>query len=300
MDWVLLSVVSVVGFTAMTIVQKRALDRYVRGAVPFNAVAALIQLSLAVVLLAISPPDWFSSAVLLMVLAGVIQATAWLFQLYALSRETDISRIVPVLDSFPLVVLFIAVIFLGEVLTPMKWIAVTMVTGGAILASWHQAIPGERVKFNKSFAAIIGAMFSMALLGVLFKLASTDLELSQMIGLTWMFAAPVHLIVARVSNAGADIKAVFRSRPALGSVGLTQLLMLGAMSTGLAALTLGPLSLSTAIMGTRPVILLIWFMASGFSLRSALRRGPREPHESRRKQWASASLVTVGVGATAF
>ena len=54
---------------------------------------------------------------------------------------------------------------------------------------------------------------------------------------------------------------------------------------------------TTAIMGTRPVILMLWFMASGFSLRNALRR---EPGQSRRKQWASAGLVTVGVGAMAF
>ena len=297
MDWVLLSVLSVMGFTAMTVVQKRALDRYVPGAVPFNAVASLIQLTIAVVLLAISPPNWFSSAVVLMMLAGMLQATVWLLQLYALNRETDISRIVPVLDSFPVVTLIVAVVFLGEMLTPVKWAAVIMVIVGALLASWHQAIPGERVRLNRSFGAIIGAMVGMAVLGVIFKLASTDLSVMQMVGLTWLFAAPVHLIVARLNHAGDAVRAVFRSRPAIGSVGLTQIIMLLAMFSGLAALTIGPLSLSTAIMGTRPVMLLIWFMASGFSFRKALR--PEAGHPMR-KQWASAGLVTVGVGAMAF
>jgi hypothetical protein len=38
-------------------------------------------------------------------------------------------------------------------------------------------------------------------------------------------------------------------------------------------------------------------MASGFSVRKALRGQPGQSH---RKQWASASLVTAGVGAMAF
>jgi drug/metabolite transporter (DMT)-like permease len=299
MEWVLLSVVSVVGFTGMTVVQKRALDHYVNGAVTFNAVASMMQLAVAVVLLTISPiDDWFSRGVLLMVAAGTLQALQWLLQLYALNRATDVSRIVPIMDSFPLVVLIISVVLLGEVLTPIKWLAVLMVVGGAVLASLSQAIPGERVRMDRSFAAIIGAMLGMALLTVLFKLGSEeDLALTQMLGLAWLFAAPVHLIVARIAHAGADVGAALRSRAAVGSIGFTQLLMLVAFMAGLGAISLGPLSLTTAIMGTRPVMLLLWFMASGFSVRKALRGQPGQSH---RKQWASASLVTAGVGAMAF
>jgi hypothetical protein len=118
-----------------------------------------------------------------------------------------------------------------------------------------------------------------------------------MIGVTWLVAGPVHLLVSRLAHAGDDVFAALRSRAAVGSIGLTQLMMLGAFMAGLAAITIGPLSLTTAIMGTRPVMLLLWFTASGFSFRKALRR---EPGVSRRKQWASASLVTVGVGVMAF
>ena len=298
MDWVLLSVLSVMSFTGMTVVQKRALERHVNGAVTFNAVASMMQLAMAGVLLAIAPlEDWFSRAVLLMIAAGTFQALHWFLQLYAIKRETDISRIIPIMDSFPLVVLIVSVALLGEVLTAIKWFAVLMVVGGAILASLSQAIPGERVRFDRSLAAILGAMLGMALLTVLFKLASEDLAVTQMIGLVWLFAAPVHLIVARVAHAGSDVGAALRSRAAVGSIGFTQLLFFFAFMSGLTAIALGPLSLTTAIMGTRPIMLLLWFMVSGFSVRKALRR---EPGQSRRKQWASAALVTVGVGAMAF
>jgi drug/metabolite transporter (DMT)-like permease len=298
MAWVLLSVVSVLGFTVMTVIQKRVLDRYVKGPATFNAVASMMQFAMAVVLLAIAPvEDWFSWGVLLMVVAGTFQALQWLLHLYALSRETEITRIIPIMDSFPLIVLIISVVLLGEVLTPIKWFAVLMIVCGVILASLSQAIPGDRIRFNRSMAAIFGAMLGMALLTVCFKLASEDLTATQMAGLAWLFAAPTHLIAARVAHARAEVGRVLRSRGAVGWIGFTQLIMLVALLSGLTAIAIGPLSLVTAVMGTRPIVLLLWFMVTGFSIRKLLRREPGQFHV---QQWVSAIFVTLGVAAIVF
>lgn len=298
MDWVLLSLLSAVAFTVLTIVQKRTLERHVNGAVVFNAVAALPQLGAAVVILLLSPPDWTSTAVAIMLVAGVVQASVWFLQGYAINRETDISRIVPVLDSHPLLVLVIAVLVLGEALTPLKWVAVLMVIAGAITASWHQALPGERVKVNRSFFAVLGAAVAMAVVTVLFKLASAELTIVQMVGLAWLVSAPIHLLMGRVTHAGHEMRRVLGSVSAVRMIGVTQIMFVIAIFSGIAALTLGPVSLATAIMGTRPVMLLLWVVVSGFSVRDALRRKPE--HGQMRSKWASASLVTVGVGAMAF
>jgi drug/metabolite transporter (DMT)-like permease len=258
-----------------------------------------MQVGVALVLIALSPPDWFSRAIVVMMGIGLLQATLWFLQTYAISRETDISRIVPVLESFPLLVLIISVVFLGESLTSVKWIAVLMVIGGAILASWHQALPGERLRFNRSFFAIMGAMVATSLMVVLFKVASADLSIVQMVATAWLFAAPGHFLAMRLSNNGVqNVRAVFRSRSAVGWVGLTQIAMVIAIFSGLAAMTIGPLSLSTAIMSTRPVMLVLWVLASGISFKRAASGGAgRGPMRSR---VASASLVTAGVGAMAF
>ena len=298
MDWVLLSLVSAVAFTIVTIVQKRTLDRYVRGAVTFNAVAALIQVSIASVLLLLAPPDWFSGGVAIMAVVGVLQALVWFLQSYALNREADVSRIIPILDSFPLFVLIIAVVFLGEALTPLKWAAAVMVIGGAIWASWHQALPGERVRINRSLVAMLGAMLGMSVMTILFKVASAEMSVVQMVGLVWLFAAPVHLLAARITHAGSDIRQVLRSRPAIGMVGITQAMMVVAIFSGLAAITLGPVSLATAIMGTRPVLLVIWVLASSLSFKGAVKGSGQG--KALRTRMASASLVTVGIGVMAY
>ena len=298
MDWVVLAFLSAVAFTVLTIVQKKTLERHVDGAVVFNAVAALPQLVVAAIILLVTPPDWSSSAVAVMIATGMVQATVWFLQGYAINREADISRIVPIIDSHPLLVLIIAVAALGEVLTPLKWIAVLMVTSGAIIASSAQALPGERVRINKSFFAVFGAGIAMAAVTVLFKVASADLSVIQMVGLAFMFSAPIHLIIARAAHAGTKMRMVITSRNAIGMMGVTQVVFLIAVFSGVTAVTLGPVSLATAIMGTRPVMLLLWIMLSGLSLRGALNR-KSEPGKMR-SRWASASLVTVGVGMMAF
>jgi uncharacterized membrane protein len=298
MDWVLLSLLSAVAFTVLTIVQKRALERHINGAAVFNGVAALPQVVVAAVILMLTPPDWTSTAVVIMLAAGVVQATVWLLQGYAINREVDVSRIVPVLDSHPLLVLIIAVLVLGEALTPLKWVAVLMVIAGAITASWHQALPGERIRLNKSFFAVLGAAIAMAVVTVLFNVASADLSVVQMIGLAWMVSAPIHLIIARITHSGREMRKVLGSRDAMRMLSVTQVAFVIAIFSGTLALTLGPVSLATAIMGTRPVMLLLWVVVSGFSVRDALRHRPE--HGGMKNKWAAASLVTVGVAVMAF
>jgi drug/metabolite transporter (DMT)-like permease len=174
MDWVLLSLLSAMAFTTFTIIQKRTLDRHVSSPVTFYAIAASMQIAVAVVVLAVSLPHWLQAGVAVKVVVGLLQSAVQLLQGYAIKREIDISRIVPVLDSFPLFVIVIAIVFLGESLTPLKWAAALMVISGGFLASWHQALPGERVRLNRSLVAILGAAAAMAVMTVLVKVASAE------------------------------------------------------------------------------------------------------------------------------
>ena len=298
MDWVLLSLASAIAFTAFTIVQKRALDRYVRSAVTFYAITAVMQLSIAVVLLSFWPPELLTTGVAVMVAVGILQAVMHLLQGYAIKRATDVSRIVPVFDSFPLPVFILAVAFLGEELTPLKLAAVFMVISGAMLASWRKALPGDRMRISRPLVAILAATLVVSVMTILFKVASADLTVLQMVGLSWLFSSPTYLVAARIGHAGEDIRAALRSVPAMGHIGAAHVVMLVSILSGLAAIAIGPVSLSSAIMGTRPVFLLLFVMASGFGFRDAMRRGHR--HGLPRTSWASASLVSVGVGVMAF
>ena len=292
MDWVVLSLASAVAFTAYSVIQKRVLDRHVDGAVTFAALSCIPHALIASVILLATPPNWFSWPVLAMAFAGTLHAAIQLLSSYAFRRESDISRIVPIFDAYPLFVLIMAVLMLGESLTPLKAGAALLVTIGVMVASWHQSLPGARIKLNRSLLAILGAALAIATYSVLAKAAISEMSIWQMYAVSWAFSVPVLAGMAWSVNR-AGVREALGSRPALFSTGVAQVVILFAFMVSFMAFERGPVSLSTAIMSTRPVLLLFWVAASGMSVRAVL--GKREG----RSRWVSASFVTAGVGVMA-
>ncbi|MCY4449436.1 MAG: EamA family transporter [Chloroflexi bacterium] len=292
MDWVVLSLASAVAFTAYSVIQKRVLDRHVDGAVTFAALSCIPHAFIASVILLVAPPDWFSWPVLAMAIAGTLHAAIQLLSSYAFCRESDISRIVPIFDAYPLLVLVMAVVVLGESLTPLKAGAAVLVAFGVMVASWHQSLPGARIKLNRSLLAILGAALAIATYSVLAKAVIGHMSIWQMYAVSWAFSIPWLASMAWFRNR-AGIREALASRPALISTGVAQVIILFAFVVSFMAFEQGPVSLSTAIMSTRPVLLLFWVAASGMSVRAVL--GKREG----RSRWVSASMVTAGVGVMA-
>ena len=296
MDWVVLSFAAAVAFTAYSVIQKRVLDRHVDGAVTFSALACIPHGVIASVILLADPPNWFSWPVLAMAFAGTSHAAIQLLSAHAFRREADISRIVPIMDAFPLFVLVMAVVFLGEALTPLKAGAALLVTGGVMVASWHQSLPGARIKLNRSLVVILGAAFAMATYSVLAKAATGQMSILQLYAVSWTFSIPWLMGTSLLRNPSGLHRAL-TSRPALISTGAAQAIILFAFLTALTAFELGPVSLSSAVMSTRPVLLLFWVVATGMSVRAVLDR--RTSFGEARARWVSASLVTAGVGVMA-
>ena len=297
MDWVLLSLLTAVAFTAYTLVQKRTLDRHVGSVFEFALIAALLQGSLSVLILIVSQPDWFSLGVLTMAAAGLLMAATQLLQGYAIRREEDVSRIVPILDSYPLFVLIMALVLLGEALTPMKGFAALLVIGGAMLASWHQALPGARVRLNRSLAAVAGAAVIIAVLSILVKVAAANVAPLQMFALMWVFALPGHVLATRAAGRFSAVRQVLATPRSMAWIAMAQVPLLIASLAWLWAIALGPVSLVSAMVGTRPVLLLVWAVAVGVNYRGVVHE--RQAPMGLRSKWAAAVMVTLGVAAMA-
>lgn len=300
MNWVVFSLVSAVAFTAYSMLQKRALDRHVQGPAAFSALACVMHGAVAGVILLFSPPDWLSWGVVVIALAGTVHAGIQLLTAYAFRRESDVTRIVPVLDAYPLFVLVMAVALLDESLTPVKWGAVGMVVAGVVIASQHQSLPGGRASLlNPSVVAVLTASVGIAVYSVLAKMAMEigGLSVLQLYAISWLAALPWTFGAAWFGER-AKLKAAFASPPALWNSGAAQAAMLAAFVTGFIAFESGPVSLSAALMSIRPVLLLLWVALGTLSLRSLLSR----PHVSGegRARWASAGLVVLGAGVMAL
>ena len=238
MDWVVLSLLTAVAFTAYSLVQKHTLDHHVDGASTFAALACIPHAFIAGVILVVSPPDWFSWPVLAMAFAGILHGVIQLLTGYAFRREADISRIVPIIDAYPLFVLVMALVLLGEVLTPLKAGAAALVTVGVMVASWHQALPGARITLNRSLLALFVVAVSIALYAVLAKAAIGEMSIWQMYAVAQAFAIPMLTSIALRGNR-ANMRKALASRPALTFIGASQAILLVAYFASLMAFVLG-------------------------------------------------------------
>lgn len=99
--------------------------------------------------------------------AGALYSFASYFW-YRAMKEGEASRLTPLINSSPIVVLIISILFLGEIFTPLRYVGIALIIAGAILLSFKKGM-----SFKKSL------VIAMALLSMIFyALRNVSIELS--------------------------------------------------------------------------------------------------------------------------
>ena len=122
---------------------KRLLDVYFPSAASFNFVLGAVQtvVGMVVVTVVISIGDMpGGDGVLLALSAGILWALGLSFFFFGLRLE-EVSRAIPVFNTFPLFASLLAVLFLGERLTGAHWGAIAGVVDSYIC--WQPAKVGH-------------------------------------------------------------------------------------------------------------------------------------------------------------
>ncbi len=260
MEWVWLSLLSTGICSAAVIVQKHCLDSRVHSVVTYGAWAGIAQALGAALFWQMEPPGELPSSwpVLLALLAGMVRALSLIAQYKGLQAEGEVSRAVPIIDSYPLFVAILATAFLGQNMTPIKWMAIAMVVAGSILVSQHRSLPGQSVRLGKSFVYLAGGSLGIATFVILAKLALESLSCGQVFALSSLGGAPLLILAGVSSGARGEISSLVKRPRALGMILLGETLLALSIIVYFRAITLGPISLVSAITATRPLMVLIY------------------------------------------
>ena len=294
MDWIGLSLLSAVSFSAYSIIQKRALQRQTCGIFAFGFWGAMLHLVMAV---AILPISWFSAPVLAMLAAGLLNVGFNLLVSKVVQQE-DVTRIVPVLDSYPVFIAVMAVLFLGESLTPIKWLAICLVVCGVLIASWHQALPGSRARVGGPLFLLLAVSFGIAVYSIVAKYALGHMSFWHAYAISSAASAPAFVLAVHAFRAWPQVKLAASRSEALATIWSAHGMIFVAFITGLWAFELGPVSLSSAIMATRPVMLLAYVTLIGVLAPRVV--AERSEGSAVLEKGGAATLVTVGIGAMAL
>jgi drug/metabolite transporter (DMT)-like permease len=261
LSWVLPAIASPFIYAMVSIGDKWILSTLKLRIESFNLFVGGTQLGISlVILLILGIPDASGEALAAALGGGMIWGVALILLFMALRRE-QIGRVVPVSQTSPVFAAMLGVVFLGEHLEWWGWLAVLLVAAGAVIVSAepHQLLSGG---FRKVYLLVVLAAALIGIAQVLLKVSSDELSVwhnmsLRGIGLFTTLAIPV-LRPSVVRDFGSFVTTKKTAIPVLFIEGLGPILGNGFM---LLALANGPVSLVSALLGTRPIFILLITLA---------------------------------------
>jgi transporter family protein len=189
------------------------------------------------------------------IVAGIIYYVGISLYFKALLAE-EVSRVIPMFFLTPVIVLVIATTFLGEILELREYLGISMLVCGAILISFRK---GLRPKISKALWIMLMAGFFFAISEVYTKYLLQFTNYWNIFALTRMgtlFGAVFLLLIFRATLI-EEWKRV-KKKSSVYLVGLSESLNLLGIFFFTVALSLGKVSLVSALHGTQPFFTLFF------------------------------------------
>jgi uncharacterized membrane protein len=295
LDWVVASISSAVLFSLVSVLEKRILAVHVPGIMGFYFLVGIIQFGMAAVIALLVP--WHGGemgSIVMAAFSGGLGGASLLALFYGF-RHLDVSRAVPIFHTFPVFVAIMAVAFLDEQLSLVHWIAILVVVIGAGLVMIGQPQMQSAGVKKIAFAAVAFSSFAMAVSTITTKVALDQMETWDVFIIRSIFLGAVLLIPTLQPHGLRQGLVVLSNRRATTLILLTEGVLAGAaICTMLLAFELGPVSLASTLMSTRPVMVL--FMSALLSTRVWNLLDEPLTRDTWAVKFVSAVLVVGGVG----
>ena len=223
-------------------------------------------------------PPATAATVLKAVSVGILWGCGLMLLFWMLTRE-EVTRVTPVFQTYPVFVALMAVFLLDEALTWTKWLAVALAVGGAVLVSGNPVPAGGKLRLRPMFAFLLLGAFLVAAAQLVLKTIVDDLSVWHLLALrsTGLF------IVMGIPTLRPDILRDLGRfmRTWQGTATLVCVETAGAFAGNVLlviAMSAGPVSLVSTILGTRPLFVFIFTVVLGWRAAWLLQEklGPRE------------------------
>ncbi len=257
MLWIVFTLVAMLLWSAVNILDKYIIGHELRDPILVTTIFGF-SISLLFIFLGL-----FTGAIiipvkymLLSMLGGLVYATAIIFY-YSAMKKIEVSRIVPIIATEPLIIAIVAFFLFGESLKLIQYIGIGLIVFGAILIT-HKKY-GDKVNMHKFYAMAFLCTLLFGLRNILIKYVTIGVDFWPM--LFWlgvgMFIAPLILLFFHHPH--------IREQAKKGVLHLC----LTALLSGLAlifftkAISIGSVSLASALLATKPM--LVFFIATFLS-----------------------------------
>jgi len=222
-------------------------------------VAGSLNLGFGLVILVIVPlvEEVSTTAIVIAFASGLIRSGGILLMLITM-RSAEISRIMPVVHTFPIFVAILAVPLLGETLSFIQWLAILVTVAGAVLISVSRGPTGQGVRLHKSFSLLIGSSLLLGLANIASKYALDHVSFWNMYAINATSIGTIFLLISLRPRVMKEVKEMEKRGQALALVGLDTCVVLLASTLFFWAIEHGPVSQVSTVVGIRPCFVFIY------------------------------------------
>jgi drug/metabolite transporter (DMT)-like permease len=261
LDWTNAAVLSAAIMAVVNILDSHLVSKRVPSLQAFLIPAGILSAINATILFKIFPlpQDLGLIPFLMTVLSSVLYALGVLLILHILQTR-EVSRVIPVIHTHPVFVAILAVLFLGETLSYLEWIAFMAVVLGAILISIQRGTRCSGTGFAGSLFLPLIASLLLATANITSKYALEHISHWNMLAFGNLFMVFIFLSVSLRPLPLRQLRTMRRPVLAAGLLVLTNALVLVGMSLMFWAIQRGPVSLVSAIGGARPAFVFAYVL----------------------------------------
>ena len=299
-SWVAVALLSASVSALVSIFDKTIIYRYARSPLTLPLLIGFAQTSIGVAVFAgVRVPE---AATLentgIALLSGAIFGLSGQLLMRVLYVQ-EVSRTIPVTQTAPIFVALIALTFLDESISLLQWAAIVATVVGAASLSLRTGAGSGTIVLNRAFYLLMLGALIQAVANVTGKIAVDELPVLYTHAMRSLGLGGIFLIVNARPAPWRDIRGYFVQRsPALLFVGFNELVVANAgLLLMLWALSLGPVSLVTALLGTRAMFVVVYSTGLALIWNGAL--GEETTRGALAVKVGSACLIVAGVAAIA-
>jgi len=264
MTWFAGALLSTVLFAVVSILDKHLVAKLFPSFSTFNIAFGLLQFPIAAVLLVLAAlTDGFDggNGVWWALGSGLLWAVGLTLFFYGLSIE-EVSRAAPMQSITPVFTALIAVSFFDDVVSPLQWIAILVVVSGAVMINLRKVRGRYRIARGKAFVVLLGSAFVLAWAFIVSDEATDRMNVVAVQAFRALAMGVGVLVFTYRPWHNAALLKVLRTPKTAGLMFVTEG-VLGPIAalTFVYSLSVGPVSLVSAVSAVRPLSVLAFSLA---------------------------------------
>ena len=298
MDWATLALLSAAIYGLVSILDKYIVDRMARNVSAILFILGVLSLLLSIPFLLADPSysSYSIKSISAALASGFLRGLALALLFWVLRRE-EVSRALPVTQTYPIFVAALAALFLSEQIDLLDWGAIVVIVVGAVLLSVRRAGGASGgFRIGSSFFLLLLASFGTGVSNFLGKDALSELSTVQVFTINFFIVGVAILAVSANRAAVKEAWEIMRHRPLR--------MPLFAADTSLATFLLfasfeaGPVSGASALNAARPLFVFAYAVLVSW-LAPRFIHEPLEPRVLAVKLAAIAMIVVGAAGLVA-